>query len=267
MVEAIDTNHKLAQIQAKIADYKQWRHCIEVAPGIVTPGKTKGQDVTLKNMIEMGLPEDCKGLRVLDIGASDGYFTFELEKRGASVVSLERRTDSQTGYGMLHEYFESKAELAIDNVYNVTPEKYGTFDLILFLNVLYHLRNPMLGVDRIRTLCKSDTKVFIQTIVIDSRFVLPNGEEVNLVDIAPQLADIPLAQFYAKQNIYQDPSVRWVTNVKGLSEMIDACRFELNSYQLTGKNRIMCACTPNEDKEEELSYQFDYVDTNARVSV
>ncbi|MEL6912561.1 MAG: methyltransferase domain-containing protein [Cyanobacteria bacterium J06598_4] len=267
MVEATDTNNKLAQIQAKISDYKQWRHCIEVAPGVVTPGKTKGQNMTLKNMIKMGLPKDCSGLRVLDIGASDGYFTFELEKRGAAVVSLERRTESQTGYAMLHEYFDSKAELVVDNIYNVTPEKYGTFDIILFLNVLYHLRNPMLGIDRVRTLCKANTKIFIQTIVIDSRFELPGGEEINLADISPQLANLPIAQFYAKDNIYRDPSVRWVTNIKGLEEMIKGCRFKLDRYELTGKNRIMCACTPSNDKEEELSYQFDYVDTNARVSI
>lgn len=260
-------SEKLAQIKSKIAAYDQWRHCIEVAPGVITPGKTKNQGSTLRKITAMGLPQDCTGLRVLDIGASDGYFTFELEKRGASVVSLERRTDSQTGYAMLHEYFDSKAESVLDNVYNVTSEKYGTFDIILFLNVLYHLRNPMLGIDRVRTLCKPSTKVFIQTIVIDNRFVLPSGEEVNLADIAPQLVDIPLAQFYSKENIYRDPSVRWVTNIKGLEKMISGCRFNLDSYKLTGKNRIICACTPTSDKAEELSYQFDYVETNARVSI
>ena len=62
--------------RAMIAGYKSWYHRIEVRPGIITPG---ANDSPL-NLQMLQLPADCSGMRVLDIGARDGFFSFELER-------------------------------------------------------------------------------------------------------------------------------------------------------------------------------------------
>ena len=59
-----------------------WYHSIDLGHGIVTPGL----DDTRHRLPAVGLPNDLTGVTVLDIGAWDGFFSFEAERRGASRV-------------------------------------------------------------------------------------------------------------------------------------------------------------------------------------
>ena len=77
-----------ALIRKMIADHGRWWHEIEVAPGIVTPGDDSNR-MKLPILDSLGFPADLSGRRVLDIGCSDGYFSFEAEKRGAQVVAMD----------------------------------------------------------------------------------------------------------------------------------------------------------------------------------
>ena len=71
------------QVRERIAAVPHWYHQIEVRPGIVTPGINDSAGT----LAQLDLPQDCTGLRALDIGARDGFFSFELERRGAQVVA------------------------------------------------------------------------------------------------------------------------------------------------------------------------------------
>ena len=77
------------QIVDLIRNVEFWYHQIELAPGIVTPGVNDSPAV-LRNLEALGLPDDCSGLRVLDIGCRDGFFSFAMEARGANVTSSWR---------------------------------------------------------------------------------------------------------------------------------------------------------------------------------
>ena len=72
----------------RVAAHGRWFHEIEVAPGVITPGEDSNR-LKLPLLDELGLPGDAHGLRVLDLGCSDGFFSFEMEKRGAQVVAAE----------------------------------------------------------------------------------------------------------------------------------------------------------------------------------
>ena len=74
--------------QLKEMSQIKWRHCINLAPGITTPGVARNN--IAENMTErFGLPEDLTGKRVLDIGTFDGVFAFEVEKRGGIVKAID----------------------------------------------------------------------------------------------------------------------------------------------------------------------------------
>jgi hypothetical protein len=73
-----------AEVRARIAAVPRWYHPIEVRPGIVTPGANEAGAV----LRALELPADCRGMRALDLGTRDGYFAFELERRGAEVVAV-----------------------------------------------------------------------------------------------------------------------------------------------------------------------------------
>ena len=85
------------EIRELIAAHGRWWHQIEVAPGIVTPGDDSNR-MKLPILEELGLPASLRGKRVLDIGCSDGYFTFEAERRGGEVVAIDFVPETYSGF-------------------------------------------------------------------------------------------------------------------------------------------------------------------------
>src|SRR5688500_17548421 len=127
--------HDVNEIRRLIEEHGRWWHEIELAPGVITPGDDSNRS-KLPILDALGFPTDMSGLRALDIGCSDGYFTFEMERRGAQVVAMDFVPDTYTGFATARRILGSRAEYRMDNVYNLTPEDYGMFDIVLFMGVL-----------------------------------------------------------------------------------------------------------------------------------
>lgn len=149
------------------AKQHSWYHTLELAPGVWTDGWFDLRP----SVHHYGLPEDMTGMRALDVGTWDGFWAFEMERRGAAVVALdlddERELDwpprrrptahssepRGTGFAMAHELRSSKVERVVRSIYTATPEELGTFDLVFCGSVLIHLRDQLLALERIAGLC------------------------------------------------------------------------------------------------------------------
>src|ERR1700719_4896601 len=84
-------------IKRLVDEHGRWFHEIELAPGIVTPGEDSNR-LKLPILDELGLPKNASDLRVLDIGCSDGFFSFEMERRGAAVTAGDFVPEDYTGF-------------------------------------------------------------------------------------------------------------------------------------------------------------------------
>lgn len=115
---------------------------------------------------EFLLPKDMAGKTFLDIGTANGFFSFEMERRGAKVTSFDLGLDDDTdkvpypgspdrsadtrefmlgfhkGYWYAHRQFNSKARAAYGSVMKM-PDWLGTYDVVLLGSILQHLRDPM----------------------------------------------------------------------------------------------------------------------------
>jgi len=139
-----------------------WYHTMELAPGHVTDGW-----FDLRPYIHhYGLPERMDGMRVLEIGTWDGFWAFEMERRGAEVVALDldderdldwpprRRPSTYStvrrgdGFRLAKEILGSKVERVDMSIYNALPSELGTFDLVFCGSVLIHLRDQLLALER-----------------------------------------------------------------------------------------------------------------------
>jgi len=105
------------------------------------------------------IPEDLSGKTVLDIGAYDGFFSFEFERRGAKrVLAIDTYSwDVHKGlecFLAAREFFKSNVEYRRLDVSDISPEEIGTFDLVFCAGVLYHLQNPLLDLKRIRSVTR-----------------------------------------------------------------------------------------------------------------
>ncbi|MGD8331828.1 MAG: DUF1698 domain-containing protein, partial [Acidobacteriota bacterium] len=138
------------------ADSLRWFHTIDLGSGVVTDGVIDC-DLRLANL---RLPP-LAGKTVLDVGAWDGFFSFAAEGAGAArVLATDSYSWSGEGWGS-KEAFElarsalgsSVEDLDID-VMELSPERVGTFDVVLFLGVLYHLRYPLLALERVASVTR-----------------------------------------------------------------------------------------------------------------
>ena len=122
-----------------------WFHRIDLGNGVTTPGF----DDSATKLGQVRLPADLSGKSVLDIGAWDGFFSFEAERRGARrVVALDGgvwRVGSigKAGFEFARKVLDSKVEDVEMEVSEISVERLGQFDLVLFLGVLYHLPDPV----------------------------------------------------------------------------------------------------------------------------
>lgn len=188
-----------AVILEKINSFTQWRHKIEVAPGIFTPGQ---RDPKAK-LAHLRMPERLDGRRVLDIGAADGFFTFECERRGASeVVSVDTRPP--TGFRIAGDLIGTNAKYVQGSLYEL-PRTLGEFDMVLLIDVLYHLTDPVEALRRIRNLCSGD--LCLTTVCHE--------------DEAPTMRFLPFSDDYASGSNY------WSVSPSCLREMVNFCGFDV----------------------------------------
>jgi tRNA (mo5U34)-methyltransferase len=139
-----------------------WYHSIQLPDGRVIPGFQTIEQLRAR-LAQFPIPEDLRGKRVLDIGAWDGWFSFEMERRGAEVVAIDSTEHER--FRVARELLGSKVEYRIENVCRLSPEKIGYFDIVLFLGVLYHLKHPMLALEKV---CELSTDlVAVESFVID----------------------------------------------------------------------------------------------------
>jgi SAM-dependent methyltransferase len=137
-------------------------HSLELKDGTVIPGLIS-VELLRARLERYPLPEDLRGKRVLDIGAASGWNSFECERRGAEVVAIDCvEYDELLAVKRLRE---SKLEYAVVDMEEVTPERFGLFDYVLFFGVFYHLRHPLLGLENVCSVTRG--VAFIESYVID----------------------------------------------------------------------------------------------------
>jgi tRNA (mo5U34)-methyltransferase len=153
---------ELVQEQVARLSRKGWYHSIELPGGGVIQGMI-GVEALRARLAAFPIPADLRGKRVLDVGAWTGWCSFEMERRGAEVVAVDCVEFEE--FREAHRMLGSRVDYRILDVEELTPESVGLFDYVLFFGVLYHLRNPLLGLERICAVTR-DT-AFVESFVID----------------------------------------------------------------------------------------------------
>jgi tRNA (mo5U34)-methyltransferase len=158
----------LTRAQVERLERGAWYHSIQLPDGAVIPGLI-GIDALRARMDSFGVPEDLSGKRVLDVGAATGWCSFEAERRGAEVMAVDC-VDFED-FGTARQLLQSKIEYRLLDVDELTPNALGLFDYVFFFGVLYHLRHPLLGLERVCALTK-DT-AYVESFVCDSHLEEP----------------------------------------------------------------------------------------------
>jgi tRNA (mo5U34)-methyltransferase len=186
----------------------RWYHSIELGDGIVTTGV----DDTPLRLARLDLPASLAGRTVLDIGAWDGFFSFEAERRGASrVVAADHFSwhgggwGTKAGFELAREARGSRVEDVDIDVMDLSPQRLGTFDVVFFLGVLYHLRHPLAALERVASVTRD--LLILETVV-------------DMVGISR-----PAIAFYPERELNNDPTNWCGPNVPAVDAMLRSVGF------------------------------------------
>ena len=157
-----------SDLAAEVARYP-WYHTLELGDGVVTKGMFDHRPA----LHHYPIPADLSGMRCLDVATMDGFWAFEMERRGAeSVTALDLdspdeldwpaslraghdRTMDETKaqrFALAKETLGSKVERVLMSAYDVSPEL-GSFDFVFCGDLLLHLKDPITPVENIRSVC------------------------------------------------------------------------------------------------------------------
>ncbi len=220
-VETLDDPDAL---RALVNSYS-WHHQIDLGRGVTTPGRDKSAD----KLRALRLPP-LAGKSVLDIGAWDGYFSFAAERLGASrVVALDSviwQNVSKVPFELARTVLRSSVEDVELEVPEISPEAVGQFDVVLFLGVLYHMRDPMAALEAVAS-------VTTELLVIET-----------LSDMS--FTSRPAAAFYPGSYFEGDHSNWWGPNAAAMIGMLKEFDFrEVEIISATGPMKRLYTTSRN----------------------
>jgi tRNA (mo5U34)-methyltransferase len=263
----MSTQEERSQLAERIAKVGYWYHKIELPTPdgdvLVTPGWAP---------IDAGsyaIPDDLTGKRVLDVGAWDGYWTWEALKRGAAeVVAIDDFSDT-CGYDRPRKGWQTfdlcreefgftdcvtadrvfphaleawanaagqvvqRGELSIYDLPDV--EGLGEFDVVFCFGVLYHCRHPLLGLEKISEVCSGD--LFIESAIADDYTPYGRGLVQGLRD--RQM----IAEFYPTHEYGNNDSNWWVPTLKCMAYMVQTAGFKsVELWRLTNNPKGVAQC-------------------------
>jgi tRNA (mo5U34)-methyltransferase len=152
-----------------------WYQSLRLPDGTITPGNFD----TLDELRRVPLPGSLAGRRCLDVGTADGFWAFEMERRGAAEVvaidlrrpdgldwpgkpdpevraEYERQFDRPRGFDVAHEAFGSRVQWRELSVYDLEPGLTGEYDFVFIGSLLLHLRDPVAALAAIGRVLRGD---------------------------------------------------------------------------------------------------------------
>jgi tRNA (mo5U34)-methyltransferase len=187
----------------------EWYHVLELPHGVATPGRADHR----RQKHLYGLPEDMTGMKALDVATFDGFWAFEMERRGANVTAVDIGRWSQAdvplrwlermkpeedritgdGFRLAKELLGSKVKRKEMSVYDLNPKDLGQYDIVFLSDLLLHIRDPQRALEKLWTVVKN-----------------PGGYAIIAEPYSPDLEgykDVALTQFIGYDKfVWQIPS-------------------------------------------------------------
>lgn len=223
------TVDEIKALRERLKTFGFWYHNLDLGDGIWTnPNHPHGDYPRSRwNLIEPYVPEDCRGLNVLDIGCNAGFFSLEFKKRGASyVLGIDELPESvEQARFAARELGYPDIDYRCASVYDFDrfPDTPRRFDIVIFLGVFYHLRHPLLMLDKLSVL--GPRRMFFQTMVRGPAGPIDIARDYPIEQRA--IFEDPLypAMYFVEESFVGDPTNWWMVNENGIKAMLRSAGF------------------------------------------
>jgi tRNA (mo5U34)-methyltransferase len=219
-----------ADLRARVAALGEWFHNFDLDGVQTAPDHPLGDYPRVKfARFAAALPARLDGATVLDVGCNAGFYALEMKRRGAArVVGIDSDPRYLAQAGFAAEYYGLDVELARLSVYDVA--RLGQrFDLVLFMGVLYHLRHPLLALDRLHDHVVGD-RLVVQSMLRGSAAVAEVAADYPFHERA--VFDDPgwPRLHFVEHRFARDPTNWWIPNRAGLEAMLRSAGFRVEAH-------------------------------------
>jgi tRNA (mo5U34)-methyltransferase len=192
-------------LRQRVAQVPKWFHKIDLGRGVVTPGTI---DAASK-LPRLHLPENLAEKTVLDVGAWDGFYSFECARRGADVTAIDLwhpdHNATSEGFAVARAALGLPVRAMRGSVFDLNSRRVEPRDLVLFLGVLYHLEDPLGALRQLRCVTRE-------------LLILETATDFNLIRR-------PAVAFYPEGERAIDHSNWFAPNAAALKGMLQAAGF------------------------------------------
>jgi tRNA (mo5U34)-methyltransferase len=218
------------EIEERVHALGPWFHNLDLGGVRTAPRHFLGDYPAVKwRRFAHALPADLSGQTVLDVGCNAGFYSIEMKRRGAArVVAI----DSDPGYLAQARFAADVSGVDIEfremSVYDV--ERLGDrFDWVLFLGVLYHLRHPLLALERLHEHVVRGSLVF-QSMLRGSPDVEPLSDDYPFAE--EEIFDRPgyPRLSFVERRYSGDPTNWWIPNRACAEAMLRSAGFAIAAH-------------------------------------
>ncbi len=191
----------------------------------------------------LGAPERMDGLRVLDIAPWNGFFGFECLRRGArELVALGPDDPESTNFDNTARLLDvqNRVRYVRASVYDIKQYDIGTFDIVMCLGLIYHLRHPLLAIDLLHDHCKDNAMFLIDCPVADAvGRLVSNDQKAEFEQAWQTVQRFPLSLFVRgglPTPLSGDPFNWFIPNQECLRAWVRSGGFEILHEKATHNN-------------------------------
>lgn len=182
-----------------------WWHTIDLGDGVVTPGAVPPRT---HRIIASAIPDNLTGKTVLDVGAWDGYYSFECERRGAKVTAIDNNMHlrGHHGFQTAKRILQSGVEFREADLLDLPQKTKRQSDVSLLFGVLYHVKYPLRALEVLASMTN-------ELLIVESHYIRT-------------LTNDPMMRFYPDGELNGDPTSWWGPNIPCIVDMLKVAGFK-----------------------------------------
>jgi tRNA (mo5U34)-methyltransferase len=239
------------EVPGAIAELGPWFHNLHLPDGRQTaPEHPLGDFPAFKwRQIAGCLPEDLGGARALDIGCNAGFYSFQLASRGAEVLGLDLDEHylRQGRWAARQLDPEGRVEFRQGSVYDLVDLE-SSFDVVLFMGVLYHLRHPLLALDAVAE--RVGGKLVLQTLTMPGEEPVVSPEDVGIDERGRLLEPGWPRAAFIEHRLAGDPTNWWAADAACVEAMVRSAGLRIG--ERPGHEIWVCERDEDNDRARDL---------------
>lgn len=217
-----------SEVEGRVRELAPWFHDLEIHGVRTAPNHPLGDFLRdLWRQVEPAFPADMTGMTVLDIGCNAGFYSHKLHARGATVTAIDHDPHYLAQARFAAAAVGADIEFHQLDVYDV-GELGRQFDYVLFMGVLYHLRHPLLALDRVAKLPRKG--LIFQSMLRGSTGTMPLEHDYPITERGIFEDPRYPAMYFIEHNYAGDPTNWWTPNEAAMEAMLRSAGLRIDAH-------------------------------------